>query len=382
MSLIEETARPPDRARRVARRRAGCADRPHLRPLRRPAARAARALDLAALRADPPRRAHLRPRLRRRQGPALPARQGDRGAHEERRADLPVNVIILAEGEEEVGSAHLMPFVEAQRRTACAADAIVISDTRRCSRRGCRRSAPRCAGWPTSRSTSRARRTDLHSGSYGGAVVNPANAARAHHRQLPRRERPRRDRGLLRRRTCAAPEFLDRIRALPFDEEAFRAESGAPALGGEAGYTHAGAAVGPADLEVNGLLSGYTGEGAKTVLPAQAMAKVSCRLVPDQNPGADPGAVRGARAAGRAGGGEGNGPGAARRGAVEGAAGGPLYEAAGPGARDGVRPRAGLSQARAARSRSCRRSSAYSARRCSSWASACRARTRTRPTSR
>jgi acetylornithine deacetylase/succinyl-diaminopimelate desuccinylase-like protein len=76
------------------------------------------------------------------------------------------------------------------------------------------------------------------------------------------------------------------MRGLPFDEEHFRAEAGSPALGGEAGYTVLERLWTRPTCEVNGLLSGYTGEGAKTVLPAKAMAKVSCRLVPDQDPAA------------------------------------------------------------------------------------------------
>ena len=74
------------------------------------------------------------------------------------------------------------------------------------------------------------------------------------------------------------------MRTLPFDDEHFRAETGSPALAGEKGYTTLEKLWTRPTCEVNGLLSGYTGEGAKTVLPAKAMAKVSCRLVPDQRP--------------------------------------------------------------------------------------------------
>ena len=125
---------------------------------------------------------------------------------------------------------------------------------------------------------------DLHSGSYGGAVVNPAMAlarilATMHD-----------DDGHV-----AIPGFYDEVRdwpahvreqmrTLPFDDEDFRDETGAPALGGEKGYTVLERLWTRPTCEVNGLLSGYTGEGAKTVLPAKAMAKVSCRLVPDQDP--------------------------------------------------------------------------------------------------
>jgi acetylornithine deacetylase/succinyl-diaminopimelate desuccinylase-like protein len=80
------------------------------------------------------------------------------------------------------------------------------------------------------------------------------------------------------------PAILDQMKRLPFDPETFRKETGASELGGEKGYTILEQLWARPTLEVNGLLSGYTGEGAKTVLPSKAMAKVSCRLVPDQNP--------------------------------------------------------------------------------------------------
>jgi acetylornithine deacetylase/succinyl-diaminopimelate desuccinylase-like protein len=76
----------------------------------------------------------------------------------------------------------------------------------------------------------------------------------------------------------------DAIRKLPFSDKHFRAEAGAPALGGEEGFSTLERIWMRPTCEVNGLLSGYTGEGAKTVLPSKAMAKVSCRLVPDQDP--------------------------------------------------------------------------------------------------
>jgi acetylornithine deacetylase/succinyl-diaminopimelate desuccinylase-like protein len=76
----------------------------------------------------------------------------------------------------------------------------------------------------------------------------------------------------------------EQMRSLPFHEEDFRAETGASALGGESGFTVLEQLWTRPTCEVNGLLSGYTGEGAKTVLPSKAMAKVSCRLVPDQDP--------------------------------------------------------------------------------------------------
>jgi acetylornithine deacetylase/succinyl-diaminopimelate desuccinylase-like protein len=126
--------------------------------------------------------------------------------------------------------------------------------------------------------------TDLHSGSYGGAVMNPAMA-------LARILATMHDAD----GHVAVQGFYDKvkdwgetarkdIRALPFDENHLREETGSPALFGEKGFSTLDRLWMRPTCEVNGLLSGYTGEGAKTVLPAKAMAKVSCRLVPDQHP--------------------------------------------------------------------------------------------------
>jgi acetylornithine deacetylase/succinyl-diaminopimelate desuccinylase-like protein len=197
---------------------------------------------------------------------------------------LPCNVIVLAEGEEEVGSDNLAAFVEAQAdRLAC--DGVVISD-----------SAMFAPGQPSILSSLRGLAyfqidlegptVDLHSGSYGGAVINPAMAlARilaTFHDADGRVAIP----GFYDGVRAWEPEVRAQIRGLPFDEETFRAETGASALGGEVGWTTLERIWCRPTCEVNGLLSGYTGEGAKTVLPSKAMAKVSCRLVPDQTPSA------------------------------------------------------------------------------------------------
>ena len=202
-------------------------------------------------------------------------------AHLKARGSLPVNVIVLVEGEEEVGSDHLEAFIlEHEERLAC--DAVVISD-----------SSMFAPGLPSILSSLRGLAyfqidvqgpaSDLHSGIYGGAVVNPAMAlarilATFFH-----------DDGRV-----AIPGFYDSVREwdaksradlrkLPFEDANFLKEVGAPSLGGEKGYTTLERLWSRPTCDVNGMLSGYTGEGAKTVLPAHAMAKVSCRLVPDQS---------------------------------------------------------------------------------------------------
>jgi acetylornithine deacetylase/succinyl-diaminopimelate desuccinylase-like protein len=203
-------------------------------------------------------------------------------AHLATRGRLPVNIVVLAEGEEEVGSEHLAAFIE-EHAERLAADAVVISD-----------SSMFAPGLPSILFSLRGLAyfqidvqgpaSDLHSGSYGGAVVNPAMAL-ARILSTLHDENGR----------VAIPGFYDRVRdwddrvraevrALPFSEEGLREETGAPALGGERGYSTLERLWMRPTCEINGLLSGYTGEGAKTVLPAHAMAKVSCRLVPDQDP--------------------------------------------------------------------------------------------------
>jgi len=202
-------------------------------------------------------------------------------AHLATNGSLPVNVVFLVEGEEEVGSEHLPQFL-ADHVDRLRCDAVMISDTTMFAPglpsitiglRGLAYMEVRVQG-PS---------VDLHSGAYGGAVVNPANALAKIIAQLHDA-----------RGRVTVPGFYDKVRemdarerenvaGLPFQEEGLREEVGAPKLGGEEGY-------GPLEriwvrptLDVNGLLSGYTGEGAKTVLPAKAMAKVSMRLVPDQD---------------------------------------------------------------------------------------------------
>jgi acetylornithine deacetylase/succinyl-diaminopimelate desuccinylase-like protein len=203
-------------------------------------------------------------------------------AHLSARGTLPINVIVLAEGEEEVGSEHLAPFIEANAGLL-RCDAVVISD-----------SAMFAPGLPSVLSSLRGLAYfeinvqgpagDLHSGSYGGAVVNPAMALARILATLHDAEGRIAIPGFYDAINAWNPAVLEQMRALPFDEEHFRAETGAPALGGERGYTVLERLWTRPTCEVNGLLSGYTGEGAKTVLPAKAMAKVSCRLVPDQDP--------------------------------------------------------------------------------------------------
>lgn len=202
-------------------------------------------------------------------------------AHIAERGALPVNVVFLIEGEEEIGSPHLEAFLIANReRLRC--DVVLISDTTMF--------AP---GFPSITTGLRGLaymevhvqgpKTDLHSGSYGGAVVNPANALASIIAQLKDGEGRVTIPGFYEEVRELSEKEREAIAALPFEEEGLRHEVGAPALAGEKGFGALERIWARPTLDVNGLLSGYTGEGAKTVLPARAMAKISMRLVPDQD---------------------------------------------------------------------------------------------------
>src|SRR5918994_2039508 len=203
-------------------------------------------------------------------------------AHLKKAGNLPCNIKFFIEGEEEVGSAHLDDFVRAQK-TLLAADVVVISDSPMFDR-GIPSICYGLRGLTYFQIDLRGSKSDLHSGSFGGAVANPAMVLAQILTQM-------KDRG----GRVKIPNFYDDVRPLrdeeraefkklPFNETRYRKELGAPKLFGESGYTTLERTWARPTFEVNGLLSGFTGDGAKTVIPAVAMAKVSMRLVPDQDP--------------------------------------------------------------------------------------------------
>jgi acetylornithine deacetylase/succinyl-diaminopimelate desuccinylase-like protein len=126
--------------------------------------------------------------------------------------------------------------------------------------------------------------TDLHSGSFGGGIMNPVNALA---KMIARLQD---DEGKI-----TVPGFYDKvvaltaaeraeIKSLPFDEEEWRKSTGAPAVFGEKGYSTLERVWTRPTLDCNGISGGFTGEGSKTIIPARATAKISCRLVPHQEP--------------------------------------------------------------------------------------------------
>jgi acetylornithine deacetylase/succinyl-diaminopimelate desuccinylase-like protein len=195
---------------------------------------------------------------------------------------LPINFKFLFEGEEEIGSPHLVPFMETHKELL-QCDFAINPDTGTLSPEiPCITYALRGLAYMEIRVFGPDH--DLHSGVFGGAVLNPAQAlceiiAGMHD-----------DQGRV-----TLPGFYDKVRSIDKEEQAELARlpigdqyylnaTGAPALYGEAGFTTLERLGTRPTLEVNGILSGFTGEGAKTVLPAWAMAKISTRLVPDQQP--------------------------------------------------------------------------------------------------
>lgn len=203
-------------------------------------------------------------------------------AHLKQNGRLPVNMRVILEGEEEVGSANLDNFIKGHK-DELGADVVVISDSTMFDR-GVPSITYGLRGLVYFQIDLRGTKSDLHSGSFGGAVANPAMVLSQILAQM-------KDKG----GRIKIPGFYDDVRELreeeraefkklPFNETRYRKELGAPKLFGESGYSTLERVWGRPTFEVNGLLSGFTGEGAKTVIPAVSMAKVSMRLVPDQDP--------------------------------------------------------------------------------------------------
>lgn len=196
---------------------------------------------------------------------------------------LPCNIKMMIEGEEEVGSEHLAVFVK-ENKEKLKADIVLISDTSMISMEhpsiesGLR-------GLAYLEVTLTGANRDLHSGVYGGAVANPIN-------ELCRMIASLHDENY----HITIPGFYDGVEEMsaadreklnqaPFDLNEYKKELGISEVVGEKGFTTLERTGIRPTLDVNGIWGGYTGEGAKTVLPSQAHAKISMRLVPNQKSG-------------------------------------------------------------------------------------------------
>lgn len=193
---------------------------------------------------------------------------------------LPCNIKFMIEGEEEVGSNNLAIFVKANKERL-KADVVLISDTSMISmEHPSLETGLRGLSYVEVEVTGPNR--DLHSGVYGGAVANPATIlakmiASLHdennHITIP---------GFYDDVIDLTPAERKALNDAPYDEEEYKKDLGVEALWGEKGYTTFERTGTRPTLEVNGIWGGYTGEGAKTVLPSKASAKISMRLVPNQ----------------------------------------------------------------------------------------------------
>jgi acetylornithine deacetylase/succinyl-diaminopimelate desuccinylase-like protein len=195
---------------------------------------------------------------------------------------LPINIKCMFEGEEEIGSPSLDSFI-AEHREMLAADVVISADGAmwRIDEPSLTVSSRGLAGLEI---TLTAAAKDLHSGRHGGSVANPLHAMA----QLVASLHEPNGR-------VAVKGFYDRVRelsaadrsaiaGLPFDEKAYLAQIGAPATFGEPGYSTLERQWTRPTLEVNGMWGGYQGPGEKTVIPSEAHAKITCRLVADQDP--------------------------------------------------------------------------------------------------
>ncbi len=194
---------------------------------------------------------------------------------------LPVNVKFVIEGEEEVGSNNLDKFLEANR-DRCRCDIAVVSDTAQFAP-GVPAITYGLRGILACEVIVHGPKQDLHSGVFGGSVANPANGlARmiaALHDDRGRVQIP----GFYDSVVPLTAEERRNFANLPFDEASYLAGLGIAATHGEAGFTTLERRWARPTCDINGMISGYTGVGPKTIVPARASAKITCRLVPNQD---------------------------------------------------------------------------------------------------
>ncbi|MEW6510475.1 MAG: dipeptidase [Bacteroidota bacterium] len=194
--------------------------------------------------------------------------------------DLPVNIKLLIEGEEEIGSEHLEPFVK-EHMELLKADLVLISDSSMFARdvpsicyglRGLAYMQIDLVG-PSK---------DLHSGSFGGTVHNPVQALAEIIAKLHDKDGKVAIPGFYKDVLPLSKKERDAYRKLPWSDKKYAKELGVAQLYGEKGFTTLERVWARPTLECNGIWGGFTGEGAKTVLPSKASAKISMRLVPNQ----------------------------------------------------------------------------------------------------
>ena len=195
---------------------------------------------------------------------------------------LPINLKLIVEGEEEIGSDNLDGLMR-EHAADLTADFVCVSDTAMFGR-GIPSLCVGLRGLAILEIHVTGPKQDLHSGSFGGGVANPVNALARMIASLHDADGK-----------IAVPGFYDKVIALteierkeiaglPFDEKEWLASTGSPSTVGEKGFTTLERVWARPTLDCNGISGGFSGEGSKTIIPARAMAKITCRLVPDQDP--------------------------------------------------------------------------------------------------
>jgi len=195
---------------------------------------------------------------------------------------LPINLKLIVEGEEEIGSDNLDALMR-EHSKELEADFVCVSDTAMFGR-GIPSLCVGLRGLAILEVHVDGPKQDLHSGSFGGGVANPVNTLARMIASLHD------DNGKV-----TVPGFYDKvlpltdlerkeIKSLPFDEAEWLASTGSPAVQGEKGFSTLERVWARPTLDCNGIHGGFSGEGSKTIIPARAMAKITCRLVPDQDP--------------------------------------------------------------------------------------------------
>lgn len=195
---------------------------------------------------------------------------------------LPINVKFIVEGEEEVGSVNLYEFVR-KNRDRLKADTLLVSDTAMVAP-GVPSITYGLRGMNYHQLEITGSSQDLHSGAFGGAAPNPLQVLAELFARLHDRDGRVAVPGFYRNVAPLSKQERGELRALPWSERKFRRFLGVRGLTGEKGYTALERLWCRPTLELNGMWGGYTGEGAKTVIPAKAWAKFSTRLVPNQDP--------------------------------------------------------------------------------------------------
>lgn len=195
---------------------------------------------------------------------------------------LPVNVKFLFEGQEEIGSPQLADFIH-NYKDLLACDLVLSAD-------GAQWEENQPALWVGLKGICalqidvKGAKSDLHSGAYGGAVQNPIHALAYILNSLRSKDGVIQVAGFYDRVLPMSNEERAQIAAVPFDEERYKDDIGVRDVFGEVGYSTLERAWARPTLEVNGIWGGFQGEGVKTVLPNEAHAKITCRLVADQDP--------------------------------------------------------------------------------------------------